>query len=314
MGKIRFCLNARFLQKVCEDRKFVAEVHIQEHDPGDQPREYDEPQKVAPGESEFFILRSPLGAAVTAGVHRVAQIFRTAEGGYEQRNEHGDHRLGALDQPARFEIGPARLLRSDDAVGFVEQGGDKAERDAHDERQLVHGEFDVFERFQQAFDAVGERHGRRREGEHRSAHDQQKQPEREKDHVDDGFIGDRDDPPMHEGLVRAFPSVKEQVEDRRKDDEEQDHLHRAQHAAEGHAREQHDEDKERRDRRQTEKVGGEEDRHDIGDHEHDLRARVHVVDERSRRIILAERYVIEHLRPPLSRGTAKALSPRNRRR
>ena len=282
-------------QKICQNFEFAAQINIQEHDARDERRHDQKPHEIAPGKPEFFVLRSALRPAVTARVHRVAEVFRPAESGYEQRDQDGHDRFRAGDQPARFEVRAPRLLRRDDAVGLVHQRGDEAERDAHDEREFVHGESDPFKGGQKAFDAVRQRDGRRREGQDRRAHDEQEQSEREEDHIDDRLVRDRDDPPVDEGFVRTFPRVKEQIEYRGENDEEEDHLHRAQHPAEGHARKDDRQNEEQDDRREPEKVFRYKDRDDKGDHQDDLRAGVHVVHEGFCGIVLPESDVIEHL-------------------
>ena len=58
-------------------------------------------------------------AVVAAALHGVSQFVRSAETRDEQRDEDWDEGAGPLEDVARFEVRPSRLLRARDLVGLI---------------------------------------------------------------------------------------------------------------------------------------------------------------------------------------------------
>ena len=135
-------------------------INIQKNDARDERGDEKRRDDISERERQFFILRSVFTAGVTPRVHRIAEFVRAAKRADNERDKNGNERFYSGKYIPALEVRASCLLRADYSVRFVRECGDKPQRDRHNEREVVNGEFNKIERFKQTFYSVREAHGR----------------------------------------------------------------------------------------------------------------------------------------------------------
>ena len=135
-------------------------INIYKNDARDERGDEKRRDDISERERQFFILRPVFTARVTPRVHRVAQFVRAAKRADNERNKDGYERFYSGKYIPALEVRTPCFLRADYSVGFVREGGNKSQRNGHNEREIMNGKFNEVERFQQTFDSVRKAHGR----------------------------------------------------------------------------------------------------------------------------------------------------------
>ena len=172
----------------------------------------------------------------------------------------------------------------------------------------MHGRVQLFERREQALEAVGQLDGRGGVGQHRGRDDEQHQADHHKDSRPDALAADMQETPLPDILARR---VKE-VEHGGEHDDEQHRFESAHHELWRDARNADDNTEKRENDRVGNRAVRQKQQHDERDREHDLDARIEPVHGAVAREKLADRDILEHQRiPPFclqARSTSSACS------
>ena len=233
---------------------------------------------------------------VAAAFHRHRQFVGAAEGRDEQRDQDGDQRADALGEFAVIQLGAAGFLGVHDLFGLVDQRRDKAQRNGHHHRELMHREVQFLQRAQQRFDRIGQHDGAGRVGQKAGARDERDDAGGHKHGVVDAFAVDAQHPELPQRF--AFARDKEQVEHGREHDQRHDGLEAFEDQLERDLRnavKQHEHGQRQRD---AQRVGGDKQHDDVGDDADQLEARVAAVQHRMAGEMLADRNITKHGCPP----------------
>ena len=243
---------------------------------------------------------------VAAAFHRQRQLIRPAERRNEQRDEDGQKRLGPLHHAAAFQVCAPCLLGGHDLIRFLDEGGDKAQRNGHHHGQLMHRQLDFFKRGKQPFDAVGEGNGRGGVGQQRGARNQAQNSDRHEYRRLDALLGDLEELPLPQGVAGG----KEQVQHRRKNDDGNHRLHRFPDHRNGDAADEIGRKSEKNAQQQPPHIIRHKQHDDIEDGKDDFGPGVHPVDGALPGEILSDGDIADHrAAPPFTAVRMAAAAP-----